>query len=87
MGANRAGWGAVKTVLNRLVAEGLIAAFRTSFRGSAPELGGHVAVTPGEPVTNGQADALRCRVETALAKRVPATVTADRSLDYNRQQI
>ena len=47
MGANRAGWGAVKATLNRLGAEGLIAAFRTSFRGSAPKLGGHVAVTPG----------------------------------------
>ena len=74
-------------MLNRLVAEGLIAAFRTSFRGPAPELGVHVIVTPVEPITDEQADALRCRVGTALAKRVPATVTVDRSLGYNRQQI
>ena len=51
MGANRAGWGAVKAMLNRLVAESLIAAFRTSFRGSAPELGVHVVMTPVEPST------------------------------------
>ena len=87
MGAKRAGWGAVKAMLNRLVAESLIAAFRTSFRGPALELGGHATVTPVEPVSDGQADALRCRIETALAKRVPATVTVDRSLGYNRQQI
>jgi hypothetical protein len=87
MGANRAGWGAVKAVLNCLVAESLIAAFRTSFRGPAPELGVHVIVTPVEPATDGQADALRTQVETALSERVPATVTVDRSLGYNRQQI
>jgi hypothetical protein len=73
-------------VLNRLGAEGLIAAFRTSFRGPAPELGVHVIVTPGEPVTDEQADALRCRVGSALSERVPATVTVDRSLGYNRRQ-
>jgi len=32
MGARRPGWGTVNAVLNRLVAEGMIAAFRTSFR-------------------------------------------------------
>ena len=53
MGAKRAGWGAVKAMLNRLVAESLIAAFRTSFRGPAPELGVHVIVTSGEPITDG----------------------------------
>lgn len=87
MGAKRAGWGTVKAVLNRLVAESLIAAFRTSFRGPAPELGAHVIVTPVEPVTDGQATDLRTQVGTALAERVPATVTVDRSLGYNRQQI
>ena len=86
MGANQAGWGAGKATLSRLGADGLIAAFRTSFRGPALELGGHVIVTPIEPATNEQADALRCPVETALAERVPATVTVDRSLDYNRRQ-
>ena len=51
MGPKRAGWGTALAVLNHLVAEGLIAAFRTSFRGSALELGVHVIVTPGEPST------------------------------------
>jgi hypothetical protein len=73
-------------VLNRLGAEGLIAAFRTSFRGPAPELGVHVIImTPVEPVTDGQADALRTQVETALPERMPATVTVDRSRGYNRR--
>jgi len=44
------------------------------------ELGVHAIVTPVEPITDGQAADLRTRVETALAKRVPATVTVDRSL-------
>jgi hypothetical protein len=38
MGAKRAGWGTVNAVLNRLVAEGVITAFQTSFRGPTPEL-------------------------------------------------
>ena len=86
MGAKRAGWGTVNAVLNRLVAEGLITAFRTSFRGPTPELGVHVIVTPVEPVTDRQAADLRTQVETALAKCVPATVTVDRSLGYNQRQ-
>jgi len=73
-------------VLNRLVTEGLIAASRTSLRGPAPELGVHVIVTPVEPVSDRQAGALQCRVETALAKHGPATVTVDRSRGYNRRQ-
>ena len=77
MGANRAGGGTVNAVHNRLGAEGLIAAFRASFRGPAPKLGVHVIVTPVEPATDGQADALRCRVQTAPSERVPATVTVD----------
>jgi hypothetical protein len=65
MGANRAGGGTVKAMLNRLGAEGLIAAFRTSFRSSALELGGHVIVTPVEPVSDRQADALGIGRESA----------------------
>jgi hypothetical protein len=84
MGAKRAGWGRVNTVLNRLVAEGLITTFRTSFGGPAPELGVHVIVTPVEAITDEQAAELRTRVETALAERMPATVTVDRPLGYNR---
>jgi hypothetical protein len=61
MGAKRAGWGAVNAGLNRLGAEGLIAALQTSFRGPASELGVHVIMMPVEPVTDGQADAPRCR--------------------------
>jgi hypothetical protein len=53
---------------------------------SQQALGLHVIMTPVEPVTDGQADAPRCRVETALSERVPAIVTIDRSRGYNRRQ-
>jgi len=73
-------WGDVNAALNRLVAEGVIASFRTSFGGPAPELGVHVVVTAPQPVSDLQAEDIRSRVELALAQRVPATVTVDRSL-------
>src|SRR5215216_6645634 len=55
MGGKRLIWGDVNAALNRLVAEGVIAAFRTSFGGHAPELGVYVIVTPVERVTDVQA--------------------------------
>ena len=80
MGGKRLIWGDINAALNRLVAEGVIAAFRTSFGGLAPELGVHVIVTSVERVTDVQAEEIRSRVERALAERVSATVTVDRSL-------
>jgi hypothetical protein len=87
MGAKRPGWGTVNAVLNRLVAEGVIAAFRTSFSGPRPELDVHVIITPAESVTDAKADAIRSQVETALAEHMPATVTVDRSRGSSRPQV
>ncbi len=84
MSRKRMIWGDVNAALNRLVAEGVIVAFRTSFGGLAPELGVHVIVTPADLVSDLQAEEIRSRVERALAERVPATVTVDRSLGKSR---
>ena len=64
---------------HRLLAEGVIAAVRTSFSGSRPELGVHLIITPAESITDAEVNAIRSRVETALAEPVPATVTVDRA--------
>ena len=50
-GRKRRIWGDVNAALNRLVADGVIAAFKTSVGGPAPEIGAHVIVTPFEGVT------------------------------------
>ena len=85
MGGKRRIWGDVNAALNRLVADGVIAAFKTSFGGPAPEMGAHVIVTPVERVTDLHAEEIRSRVEGALADLVPATVTVDRSPGESRR--
>jgi hypothetical protein len=64
--------------LARLVADGVITSFSTSFGRPASELDLHVFVTPVRPLTDAEARALRNRVESALASAQPATVTVDR---------
>ena len=85
MGGKRRIWGDVNAVLNRLVADGVIAAFKTSFGGLAPEMGAHVIVMPVERVSDLHAEEIRSRVEGALADLVPAIVIVDRSLGESRR--
>jgi hypothetical protein len=69
--------GDVNVTLNRLVADGTIAGFRTNFGSSEPQTGLHVIVTPG---ANADPDEVRRVVTGALEKLVEApTVTVDRS--------
>jgi hypothetical protein len=69
--------GDVNVTLNRLVAQGTIASFRTNFGASEPQVGLHVVVTPGEAF---EAEEVRRVVTDALEKLVEApTVTVDRS--------
>ena len=72
-------WGDVNAVLNRLVAEGLIAAFRTNFDAATFDIGLHVLVTPVHAISDQEADALRSQIEDALAFAGALTVTVDRS--------
>ncbi len=85
MGGKRRLWGDLNAALNRLIADGVIAAFKTSFGGPAPEMGAHVIVTPVEPVSDPLAEEIRNRVESAPTDLVPATVTVDRSLGESRR--
>ena len=52
MGGKRMLWGDVNAALNRLVAKGVIAAFKSNFDCLIPDLGLHVHVTPVRPVTD-----------------------------------
>jgi len=85
MGGKRRIWGDVNAALNRLVADGVIAAFKTSFGDLAPEMGAHVIVTPVERVADLHVEEIRSRVESALADLVPATVIVDRSPGETRR--
>lgn len=69
--------GDVNVTLNRLVAEGTIAGFKTNFGSSEPEVGLHVIVTPG---AEADPEEVRRVVTGALERLVEApTVTVDRS--------
>jgi hypothetical protein len=69
--------GDVNVALNRLVAEGTIAGFRTNFGSTEPQMGLHVIVTPGSTTDS---EDVRRVVTGALEKLVEApTVTVDRS--------
>src|SRR5215207_94622 len=85
VGGKRRIWGDVNAALNRLVADGVIAAFKASFSGPAPEMGAYVIVTPVERVTDLHVEEIRSRVESALADLVPATVILDRSPGESRR--
>ena len=69
--------GDVNVALNRLVAAGTIASFRTNFGSTEPAVGLHVVVAPGE---NANQEEVRRVVTEALEQLVESpTVTVDAS--------
>ncbi len=73
-------WGAINAVLNRLVREGVITAFRTNIADRQSALGFHVIVTaPGAP-DRARAEDVRRQVARELEPLIAdAVVTVDRS--------
>jgi hypothetical protein len=80
-GSNRVtSWGSINAVLNRLVREGVITAFKTNIADRRSALGLHVIVTGSGVDDRAQAEALRRRVARELEPLSEgATVTVDRS--------
>jgi DNA-binding Lrp family transcriptional regulator len=71
-------WGAINAVLNRLVREGVIEAFRTNIADRRSALGLHVIVTA--PDASDRADEVRQQVARALDPVIAdAVVTVDQS--------
>jgi hypothetical protein len=72
-------WGAVNAVLNRLVRDGVITAFRTNIADRRSALGLHVIVTAGT-LDRAPADDVRRQVARELKPVIAdAVVTVDRS--------
>lgn len=73
-------WGAINAVLNRLVRDGVIAAFRTNVADRRSALGFQVIVTPAGVVDRARAEEVRRIVARALEPLIAdAVVTVDRS--------
>ena len=73
-------WGSINIVLNRLVREGVITAFKTNIADRRSALGLHVIVTAPGVEDRARAEAVRRRVARELAPVAgDATVTVDRS--------
>ena len=73
-------WGSINAVLNRLVREGVITAFKTNIADRRSALGLHVIVTAPTADDRAKAEAVRRQVARALALlNEGVTVTIDRS--------
>ena len=73
-------WGAVNAVLNGLVRDGVITAFRTNIPDGRSALGLHVIVTAPGMENRARAEAVRGRVAGELEPLIQgAVVTVDRS--------
>jgi hypothetical protein len=73
-------WGAVNAVLNALVRDGVITAFRTNIPDGRSALGLHVIVTATGMEDRARAEAVRRRVADELEPLIQgAVVTVDRS--------
>jgi hypothetical protein len=73
-------WGAVNAVLNRLVRDGVITAFKTNIADGRSALGLHVIVTAPGTDNRARAEDVRRQVAGELAPLVEgATVTIDLS--------
>jgi hypothetical protein len=73
-------WGSVNAILNGLVRDGVIAAFRTNIADHQSALGLHVIVTAAGAEDGARAEAVRRRVAGALKTLIEdAVVTVDRS--------